>query len=79
MTQVHVSNNLDRKIITVNEETATPKDALQAAGYSFGNNATISLDGAVLDTKQMNTPLAKLGIRPDSECFLAAVVKATNA
>ena len=79
MTQIQITNNLNRlPVEIVNEITMTPKELLVKANVNFGT-ATISLDGSVLDTRQMNTPLAELGVRPDSMSYLAAVVKATNA
>lgn len=79
MTQIQITNNLSRlPVEIVNEATTTPKDLLVKAGVNFGT-ATISLDGGVLNSKEMNTTLDKLGVQPDSMSYLAAVVKATNA
>ena len=79
MTQIQITNNLTRlPVEIVNEETVTPKELLVKAGVNFGT-ATISLDGSVLSSKEMNSPLKELGVTADSMSYLAAVVKATNA
>ena len=79
MIQVKITSNTARPDpIAMNEKTATPKDALVQAGVSL-NGVTISLDGGVLNTQNMNTTFEDLGIAADSTCYLSAVTKATNA
>lgn len=78
MIQIQVTSNTVRSTVTMNEKTATPKDALMQASVNI-TGTTISLDGGVLDTLKMNTPFKDLGITADTTCFLSAVTKATNA
>lgn len=75
MIQVTIGTNLDRRKVIV-EDSATPKQVMidNDVDYSV---ATVHLDGAIIDTAEMNKPLSSFGIT--ETCMLIAVVKDENA
>jgi len=75
MIRVTVGTNTNRTVVVVSP-TATPKDCFAEAEVDY-STAIVHLDGASLNTAQMNSSLADLGVTADA-CYLIAVIKTEN-
>lgn len=75
MIQVFVGNNMGRKQVIVDENTALKK-VLEDNGIDYAVGMT-SLDGATLGAGDLNKTFADFGIT--EKCYLLNVVKADNA
>lgn len=74
MLQVKVGTNSSRTSLIVSPEK-TPKQILEQAEIDY-SRATVHLDGVALNTNEINTSLADLGIVDN--CYLVAVTKQEN-
>lgn len=73
---VTVATMGDRKTITVDTETATPKSCFEEAGIDY-TSASPSLNGITLRAGDMGATLASLNVTGNAN--LTAIVKADSA
>lgn len=76
MISVTVGTNTSKTVVIVTAEK-TPKEVLQQAQVDY-SQATVHLDGAILNAGEMNKSLADNGIVGD-KCLLIAVIKTDNS
>ena len=75
MIKVTVGNNVDRKVVLVEEDT-TLREVLEDNGIDY-TRGVMHLDGASLQPGDLDRTFDDFGIT--SQCFLLNVVKADNA
>lgn len=76
MLKVFVGNNINRKAVIVSEDT-TLRKVLEDNQVDYGVGMT-SLDGATLQTGDLDKTFAQLGITGE-QCYLLNTAKAVNA
>lgn len=77
MIRVTVGNNLSRKNVTIEDETATTLKSVLEENQIDYTRFSVNLDGATLQPGDLEKTFADFGIT--NSCFLLAVTKMDNA